>query len=64
MHSSEFKERKQFGKGNEVFIVGSGETGMDIAYLAVTAGTNRVVCHRDSFLCAPKVTPHPLFPII
>lgn len=56
IHSSEFKERTQFGKDKDVLIVGSGETGMDIAYLAVTSDTNSVtLCHNDGFLCAPKV---------
>jgi dimethylaniline monooxygenase (N-oxide forming) len=56
IHSSEFKERKQFGEGKDVLILGSGETGMDIAYLAVTSDTKSVtISHRDGFLCAPKV---------
>jgi dimethylaniline monooxygenase (N-oxide forming) len=60
IHSSEFKERRQFGVGKNVLIVGSGETGMDIAYLAITSPTKSVtLCHRDGFLCAPKVL---LFP--
>jgi len=55
IHSSEFKERKQFGEGKDVLILGSGETGMDIAYLAVTSATKSVtISHRDGFLCAPK----------
>jgi dimethylaniline monooxygenase (N-oxide forming) len=38
-------------------ILGSGETGMDLAYLAVTSPTKSVtLCHRDGFLCAPKVS--------
>lgn len=57
MHSSEFKKRKQFGVNKHVMIVGTGETGMDIAYLAITSQTRTVtLCHRDGFLCAPKVT--------
>jgi dimethylaniline monooxygenase (N-oxide forming) len=56
IHSSEFKERKDFGVDKHVMIVGSGETGMDIAYLAITSQTRTVtLCHRDGFLCAPKV---------
>jgi dimethylaniline monooxygenase (N-oxide forming) len=56
IHSSEFKERKQFGEGKDILILGSGETGMDIAYLAVTSDTKSVtISHRDGFLCAPKV---------
>jgi dimethylaniline monooxygenase (N-oxide forming) len=57
IHSSEFKERKHFGEGNDVLILGSGETDMDIAYLAVTSDTkSATISHRDGFLCAPKVT--------
>jgi dimethylaniline monooxygenase (N-oxide forming) len=57
LHSSEFKEKSQFGAGKAVMILGSGETGMDLAYLAVTSLTNSVtLCHRDGFLCAPKVS--------
>ncbi len=56
IHSSEFKERSQFGVGKDVLILGSGETGMDSAYLAVTSPTKSVtLSHRDGFLCAPKV---------
>ena len=56
IHSSEFKERQQFGVDKDILIVGSGETGMDIAYLAITSPTKSVtLCHRDGFLCAPKV---------
>lgn len=55
MHSSEFKSREQFGKGKTVMVVGSGETAADIAYLAVTGDTDRVIlCHRDGWLGAPK----------
>lgn len=57
MHSSSFKSRKQFGEGKTVMVVGTGETGADIAYLAVTSPTTRVVmCHRDGFHFAPKVS--------
>ncbi|CZR56599.1 related to flavin-containing monooxygenase [Phialocephala subalpina] len=60
IHSSRFKERNQFGDGKDILIVGSGETGMDIAHLAVTSNTNSVtLCHRDGFLCAPKRAPEP-----
>ncbi len=56
IHSSQFKTRKQLD-GKTVLIVGSGETGADIAYLAATSQTNRVVmCHRDGFHFAPKVS--------
>ncbi|KAE9364762.1 FAD/NAD(P)-binding domain-containing protein [Stipitochalara longipes BDJ] len=62
IHSSEFKGRKQFGVDKDVLIVGSGETGMDIAYLAITSPTKSVtLCHRDGFLCAPKRAPQPFW---
>ncbi|KAI0116711.1 FAD/NAD(P)-binding domain-containing protein [Daldinia grandis] len=65
-HSSEFKKREEFGHDKTVVILGSGETGIDIAHLAVTSPTKRVVLtHRDGFLGAPKVIPNPVwFPIL
>ncbi|KAH7307991.1 dimethylaniline monooxygenase [Stachybotrys elegans] len=61
IHSSVFKSRKQFGVGKTVMIVGTGETGADIAHLAVTSPTTRVVlCHRDGFHFAPKRNPGPV----
>ncbi|KAM0262438.1 hypothetical protein ACHAQJ_001691 [Trichoderma viride] len=58
MHSADFKSREQFGKGKTVMVVGSGETGADICYLAVTGDTERVIlCHRDGWLGAPKRVP-------
>jgi dimethylaniline monooxygenase (N-oxide forming) len=60
-HSSEFKRRAQFGVGTNVLVVGSGETGADVAYMAVTSPTARVVmCHRDGFHLAPKVRRKPM----
>jgi dimethylaniline monooxygenase (N-oxide forming) len=57
MHSSEFKSREQFGDDQTIMIVGSGETGADIAYLAVTSTAKRVLlCHRDGMHFAPKVS--------
>lgn len=57
LHSSEFKTRQQFGKNKTVMIIGSGETSGDLAYLAITGDTKQVVlCHRDGFLAAPKVS--------
>jgi dimethylaniline monooxygenase (N-oxide forming) len=56
LHSSEFKEKNQFGVGKNVMILGSGETGMDLAHLAVNSPTKSVtLCHCDGLLCAPKV---------
>jgi dimethylaniline monooxygenase (N-oxide forming) len=57
LHSSEFKARKQFGEGTNVVVLGTGETGMDIAHLAITSPTASVtLCHRNGFLCAPKIS--------
>jgi len=56
LHSSAVKTRAQFGEGKSVMILGAGETGHDMAHLAVTAPTSSVVlCHRDGFFCGPKV---------
>ncbi|KAI0016034.1 hypothetical protein F4780DRAFT_783602 [Xylariomycetidae sp. FL0641] len=61
IHSSQFKSREQFGVGKTVLVLGSGETASDIALLAVTAPTKRVVlCHRDGFHLAPTRNPNPL----
>lgn len=55
-HSADFKTKSQFGVDKTVLILGTGETGMDIAYMAVNSPTKRVLLsHRDGFLCAPKV---------
>lgn len=43
IHSSKFKTREQLNDKKTVLIVGSGETGADIAYLAVTSGMSQVV---------------------
>ncbi|KAK0103069.1 hypothetical protein ONS95_000754 [Cadophora gregata] len=60
IHSSQFKEKAQFGSGKNVMIVGSGETGMDLAYMAINSDAKSVtLCHRDGFLCAPKRAPEP-----
>ncbi|KAF5707355.1 FAD NAD(P)-binding domain-containing protein [Fusarium globosum] len=60
-HSSQFKKRDEFPQGGTVVILGTGETGMDIAHLAVTSPTKRVVlCHRQGFLGAPKRIPTPI----
>ena len=46
-HSVEYKERSQL-TGRRVMILGSGETGMDLAYEAVKAGAKQVVlCSRS-----------------
>ncbi|KAF4415524.1 flavin-containing monooxygenase [Fusarium acutatum] len=59
-HSSRLKSRDQFGENTNVYIMGAGETGMDLAYLAVTSDAKTVtLCHRDGFFCAPKIIPIP-----
>ncbi|KAL6920442.1 hypothetical protein ACHAPO_011631 [Fusarium lateritium] len=60
LHSSRLKTRAQFGENTNVYIMGAGETGMDLAYLAVTSAAKTVtLCHRDGFFCAPKIIPIP-----
>jgi dimethylaniline monooxygenase (N-oxide forming) len=61
IHSSAFKARKQFKSSRTVMIVGSGETGADVSYLAVTTpNVERVLmCHRDGCHFAPKVSYSP-----
>ncbi|BGP13776.1 hypothetical protein JCM10213v2_001714 [Rhodosporidiobolus nylandii] len=55
LHSSEYKEREQL-KGKRVMILGTGETGMDLAYASIKAGAEEVVlCSRGGFLSFPKV---------
>lgn len=57
IHSSKFKARRQFNGCKTVMVVGCGETGADVAYLAAThPDVDRVVlCHRDGVHFAPKV---------
>ncbi|KAK0612524.1 hypothetical protein B0T17DRAFT_543883 [Bombardia bombarda] len=66
LHSADFKSKAQLGVDKTVLILGSGETGMDICYMAVNAPTKRVLLsHRDGFLCAPKRVPDPvILPIL
>ncbi|KAK7746694.1 hypothetical protein SLS53_001881 [Cytospora paraplurivora] len=60
IHSVNFKARSQFGIDKTVLIMGIGETAMDIAHLAITSATKRVIiCHRDGFIHAPKIVPQP-----
>ncbi|GAA5848275.1 hypothetical protein JCM8547_004466 [Rhodosporidiobolus lusitaniae] len=55
LHSSEYKTRDQL-KGKKVLILGTGETGMDLAYASIKAGAEEVVlCSRGGFLSFPKV---------
>ncbi|PVH82727.1 FAD/NAD(P)-binding domain-containing protein [Cadophora sp. DSE1049] len=61
LHSSQFKGREDFGVGEDVMVLGVGETAMDVSYLAVTSPTKSVtICHRDGFFFAPKVVPVPV----
>ena len=57
IHSSDFKASKQFRGSRTIMVVGCGETGADISYLAVTypQAERVLVCHRDGFHFAPKV---------
>ncbi|EPQ58604.1 dimethylaniline monooxygenase [Gloeophyllum trabeum ATCC 11539] len=53
-HSSEYKSRNQL-RGKKILILGTGETGMDIAYESAKAGAKEVVlCSRAGFLSFPK----------
>ncbi|GAA6063837.1 hypothetical protein JCM10212_003999 [Sporobolomyces blumeae] len=55
MHSSEHKKRSHLA-GKRVMILGTGETGMDLAYESVKAGAKEVfLCSRGGFLSFPKV---------
>lgn len=46
IHSADYKERSQLA-GRKVIILGSGETGNDIAYESIKAGAKEVVlCSR------------------
>lgn len=61
LHSSDFKSRAQFGKDKTILILGVGETAMDIAHLAITSPTKRVIlAHRDGFTYFPKIIPVPI----
>ncbi|KAJ7168185.1 hypothetical protein C8R43DRAFT_983359 [Mycena crocata] len=53
-HSTEYKLRAQLA-GRRVMIMGTGETGMDLAYESAKAGAKEVVlCSRSGFLSFPK----------
>ncbi|KAK7049360.1 hypothetical protein VNI00_005961 [Paramarasmius palmivorus] len=54
-HSADYKSRSQLA-GKRVMILGTGETGMDIAYEAAKAGAaEAVLCSRAGFLSFPKL---------
>lgn len=60
LHSSQLKTRQQFGVDTNVVVLGAGETGMDMAHLAVTSPTKSVaICSQGGFFCAPKIIPMP-----
>jgi dimethylaniline monooxygenase (N-oxide forming) len=64
LHSSEYKQKSQFGINKNVMILGTGETGMDISLFAVKSPTKSVVLsHRDGFMCLPKASCHVLSPM-
>ncbi|KAI0703545.1 FAD/NAD(P)-binding domain-containing protein [Cytidiella melzeri] len=53
-HSSKYKKRSEL-RGRRVMILGTGETGMDLAYEAAKAGAEEaVLCTRAGFLSIPK----------
>ncbi|KAJ2898042.1 Dimethylaniline monooxygenase [N-oxide-forming] 2 [Zalerion maritima] len=61
MHSSQFRNRHQFGDNQSVVILGVGETGQDISYIAVHAPTKEVIlCHSRGFMITPKIIPEPV----
>lgn len=53
-HSAQYKLRSQL-VGRRILVLGTGETGMDLAYEAAKAGAKEVVlCSRAGFLSFPK----------
>ncbi|KAJ2981790.1 hypothetical protein NQ176_g1816 [Zarea fungicola] len=63
IHSSNLKTRAQFGTGTHVLILGAGETGMDIAHLAVTAPTASIIPTPTPRGQATKVGTRPNKPV-
>lgn len=54
-HSSQYKSRSQL-TGQDVLILGAGETAMDLAYESIKADAHSVtMCFRTGFLSFPKV---------
>lgn len=62
IHSREYKGDEFFDNARTVAILGAGETAMDVAYHAVNHPDVEkiVMCNRDGFLIAPKITPEPV----
>lgn len=55
LHSSSYKSPDIY-KGKRVLLLGTGETGMDMAYEAVKAGASEIVmCTRNGFLSFPAI---------
>ncbi|PWN48556.1 FAD/NAD(P)-binding domain-containing protein [Violaceomyces palustris] len=55
LHSSSFKDRSLYS-GRKVLIMGTGETGMDMAHEAVKGGAKEIIlCTRSGFLMFPAV---------
>lgn len=55
LHSSSYRDDKVL-RGKKVMILGTGETGMDLAYAAVKAPAQEIVlCTRGGFLSFPAV---------
>lgn len=55
-HSSEFKNPEQFGKEQNIVILGAGETAMDLGVIAVQSSAKSVtISHRKGFVVVPKV---------
>jgi dimethylaniline monooxygenase (N-oxide forming) len=55
LHSSSYKSPDIY-KGKRVLLLGTGETGMDMAYEAVKAGAKEIVmCTRNGFLSFPAI---------
>ena len=62
IHSHVYKSDDFFAGAKTVAILGAGETAMDIGYQAVNhPDVEKVVmCNRDGFMIAPKITPEPV----
>ncbi|KAI3336822.1 FAD/NAD(P)-binding domain-containing protein [Xylariaceae sp. AK1471] len=61
IHSSQFNKKEQFGIDKTVLVLGAGETGADVAVLAISSPTKKVVmCHRNGFHLATKTTNLPV----
>ena len=59
-HSVDYKTRSQLA-GRRVMILGTGETGMDLAYESAKAGAKEVVlCSRGGCVVLPSLTFRPI----